>query len=186
MQWLTCELEAIWLNNLCFIWTLHWTLRTSLCNCMLQTSLTISFFRILLFCFVLVLCFSLWFWFSMFAAAMLWQSNYAILVLLVYWWIVCLYDFCVCFILSGAIEMSTWVLILWGVASFGVLQTSSRSRTRFYVSPVWTIYFSRIFLLLLRKNHQCAVRARSGVASHLSTTPRWGNPAKCFSQPHNK
>ena len=184
MQWLTCELEAIWLNNLCFIWTLNWTLRTSLCNCMLQISLTISFFRILLFCFVL--CFSLWFWFSMFAAAMLWQSNYAVLVLLVYWWIVCLYDFCVCFILSATIEMSTWVLILWGVVSFWVLQTSSRNRTRFYVSPVWSICFSPIFLLLLRESDQCAVRARLGVAGHLSTTPRWGNPAKCLSQPHNK
>ena len=29
-------------------------------------------------------------------------------------------------------------------------------------------------------------RARLGVASHLSTTPRWGNPANCLSQRHNK
>ena len=31
-----------------------------------------------------------------------------------------------------------------------------------------------------------AIRARLGVARHLSTTPRWGNPAKCLSQRHNK
>ena len=30
------------------------------------------------------------------------------------------------------------------------------------------------------------MQARLGVASHLSTTPRWGNPAKCLSQRHNK
>ena len=46
--------------------------------------------------------------------------------------------------------------------------------------------FSRIFILLSRESDQWAVRARLGVASHLSTTPRWGNPAKCLSQRHNK
>ena len=45
---------------------------------------------------------------------------------------------------------------------------------------------SCIFVLLSRKSDQCAIQARLGVASHLSTTPRWGNPAKCFSQRHNK
>ena len=43
-----------------------------------------------------------------------------------------------------------------------------------------------IFILLSRESDQCAIRARLGVAGHLSTTPRWGNPVKCFSQRHNK
>ena len=42
------------------------------------------------------------------------------------------------------------------------------------------------FILLLRESDQCVIRARLGVASHLSTTPRWRNPAKCPSQRHNK
>ena len=46
--------------------------------------------------------------------------------------------------------------------------------------------FSCIFILLSRESYQCAIRARLGVASHLSTTPRWGNPTKCLSQRHNK
>ena len=51
--------------------------------------------------------------------------------------------------------------------------------------------FSCIFILdfeksLSRESDQCAIRARLGVAGHLSTTPRWGNPAKCLSQRHNK
>ena len=46
--------------------------------------------------------------------------------------------------------------------------------------------FSCIFILLSRARDQCAVRARLGVAGHLSTTPRWGNSAKCCSQRHNK
>ena len=45
---------------------------------------------------------------------------------------------------------------------------------------------SCIFILLSRESDQCAVRARFGVAGHLSTTPRWGNPVKCLSQRHNK
>ena len=47
-------------------------------------------------------------------------------------------------------------------------------------------FFSCIFILLSRESDQCAIRARFGVAGHLSTTPRWGNPAKCLSQRHNK
>ena len=35
--------------------------------------------------------------------------------------------------------------------------------------------------LLPRESDQCAIRARLGVANHLSTTPRLGNPAKCLS-----
>ena len=46
--------------------------------------------------------------------------------------------------------------------------------------------FSCIFILLSRENYQCAIPARLGVASHLATTPRWGNPAECHSQRHNK
>ena len=42
------------------------------------------------------------------------------------------------------------------------------------------IYFSCIFILLSRESDQCAIRARLGVARHLSTTPWWGNPAKCL------
>ena len=45
---------------------------------------------------------------------------------------------------------------------------------------------SCIFILLSRESDQCAIRARLGVAGHLSTTSRWGNPAKCLSQRHNK
>ena len=43
-----------------------------------------------------------------------------------------------------------------------------------------------LFIFLSRESDQCAIRARLGVAGHLSTTPRWGNPAKCLSQRHNK
>ena len=50
---------------------------------------------------------------------------------------------------------------------------------------IYVILFSCIFILLSLESDQCAIRARLGVASHLSTTPRWGNPAKCFSQWHN-
>ena len=54
--------------------------------------------------------------------------------------------------------------------------------------PLFLFYFlfSCIFILLSRESDQCAIRARLGVAGHLSTTPRWGNPAKCLSQRHNK
>ena len=45
---------------------------------------------------------------------------------------------------------------------------------------------SCIFILLSRESDQCATKARLGVAGHLLTTPRWGNPAKCLSQRHNK
>ena len=40
--------------------------------------------------------------------------------------------------------------------------------------------FGCIFILLSRESDQCAIRARLGVAGHLSTTPRWGNPVKCL------
>ena len=48
------------------------------------------------------------------------------------------------------------------------------------------VYFDCIFTLLSRESDQCAIRACLEVAGHLSTTPRWGNPARCLSQRHNK
>ena len=49
---------------------------------------------------------------------------------------------------------------------------------------VFIYLFNCIFILLLRESDQCATRARLGVASHLSITPKWENPAKCLSQRH--
>ena len=46
--------------------------------------------------------------------------------------------------------------------------------------------FCRIFVHLSQESNQCAIRAHLGVASYLSTTPTWGNPAKCLSQRHSK
>ena len=54
------------------------------------------------------------------------------------------------------------------------------------VSWVIIIIIIDIFILLSRESDQCAVRARLGAAGHLSTTLRWGNPAKCLSRRHNK
>ena len=42
--------------------------------------------------------------------------------------------------------------------------------------------FSCIFILISRVSDQSAIRARLGVAGHLSTTPRLGNTVKCLSQ----
>ena len=44
--------------------------------------------------------------------------------------------------------------------------------------------FNCIFILLSRESDQCAIPAHLGVASHLSTTPRWGNLTKCLPQRH--
>ena len=41
-------------------------------------------------------------------------------------------------------------------------------------------FFIGIFILLSRESDQCAVRARLGVAGHLSTTLRWGIPLGAF------
>ena len=87
----------------------------------------------------------------------------------------------------------------WG-ASVKTLRTAALSlinSTAEYCAPVWcrsahtrlidsVLFVSCIFILLSRESDQCAIRARLGVADHLSTTPRWGNPAKCLSQRHNK
>ena len=45
------------------------------------------------------------------------------------------------------------------------------------------IYYWHIYPPITRKRRS-AVRARLGVAGHLSTTLRWGNPVKCLSQRH--
>ena len=60
------------------------------------------------------------------------------------------------------------------------------STTDLAPTALYLFFFSCIFILISRESDQCAIRARLGVASHLSTTPRWGNPAKCLSQRHNK
>ena len=47
-----------------------------------------------------------------------------------------------------------------------------------------------IVVAYLSSYHEKAInmlkRARLGVAGHLSTTPKWENPAKCLFQLHNK
>ena len=60
------------------------------------------------------------------------------------------------------------------------------SAQRRYFLFICFILFGCIFILLSRESDQCAIRARLGVAGHLSTTPRWGNPVKCLSQRHKK
>ena len=46
-----------------------------------------------------------------------------------------------------------------------------------------------LHILLSRESNQCSLQARLGVASHLSTTPRWGNfanlPSAQFYHQHN-
>ena len=67
---------------------------------------------------------------------------------------------------------------------FQPVYVKNNSAGKFFHSIFFT--FSYIFILLSRESNQCAIRARLGVASHLFTTPRWGNPAKCLSKRHNK
>ena len=42
-----------------------------------------------------------------------------------------------------------------------------------------------VFSVLSRESDHSAERTHSGVASHLSTTLRWVNPAKAFPIPNN-
>ena len=42
------------------------------------------------------------------------------------------------------------------------------------------IDFGCIFIFLSQESNQCAIRARLGVARHMSTTPRWGIPLSAF------
>ena len=42
-------------------------------------------------------------------------------------------------------------------------------------------YFIIGIFILSRESDQCAIRARLGVAGHLSTPPKWWNSAKCLS-----
>ena len=53
------------------------------------------------------------------------------------------------------------------------------------VTFFFNFYYWHIYSPLTRKRRS-AVRARLGVAGHLSTTLRWGNSVKCLSQRHNK
>ena len=52
------------------------------------------------------------------------------------------------------------------------------------------LYFSYLYfvayILLSRESNQCVIRAHLGVVGRLSTTPRWGNPARCLSQQRNE
>ena len=51
-------------------------------------------------------------------------------------------------------------------------------------SSFFYYYYWHIYPPITRKRRSAA-RARLGVAGHLSTTLRWGNPVKCLSQRHN-
>ena len=66
------------------------------------------------------------------------------------------------------------------------IKTSIKFNVINYILLKWhnfdLIVVSGIFILLSRESDQCAIQARLGVASHLSTTPRWGNSIKCLSQ----
>ena len=68
--------------------------------------------------------------------------------------------------------------------SKGLCTIMSRPTTMAFI--FYLFLFSCIFILLSRESDQCAIRARLGDAGHLSTTPKWGSPAKCLSQQHNK
>ena len=68
------------------------------------------------------------------------------------------------------------VNLLWRI-----VHVANPLATRLTYGKIDTFFFSSIFILLSRESDQCATRARLGVASHLSTTPRWGNPANCLS-----
>ena len=70
--------------------------------------------------------------------------------------------------------------------AFVIIIERRKLKTSYRYSIIYLFYFCGIFILLSRENDQCAIRARSGVASHLFTTPTWGNPAKCLSHRHNK
>ena len=70
--------------------------------------------------------------------------------------------------------------------AFVIIIKRRKLKTSYRYSIIYLFYFCGIFILLSRESNQCAIRARSGVASHLFTTPTWGNPAKCLSHRHNK
>ena len=57
-----------------------------------------------------------------------------------------------------------------------IFKKISRNGAKFCICILLHIYPPK------RESDQCAIRARLGVTSHLSTTPRWRNSAKCFSQ----
>ena len=80
--------------------------------------------------------------------------------------------------------LKAWISDFQSFLSRGPLTVPLKERGPYTIFNVF-ILFSCIFILLSRESDQCAIRARVGVASHLSTTPRWSNPAKCPSQRHN-
>ena len=47
-------------------------------------------------------------------------------------------------------------------------------------------YYYLHFYPPITRKRRSAIRARLGVAGHLSATLGWGNPVKCLSQRHNK
>ena len=56
-----------------------------------------------------------------------------------------------------------------------------------YTLGVFYFVFTVVaYLFYHEKAIKALQRARLGVAHHLYTTPRWGNPVKCSSQWHNK
>ena len=79
-------------------------------------------------------------------------------------------------IVGGKLDICRMTVFLCSSLDFG------RKYILFFV-------FCCIFILLSRESDQCAMRARLGVASHLSllsTTPRWENPATHLSQQNNE
>ena len=69
-----------------------------------------------------------------------------------------------------------------------IIKNGKMSLLPFQMSNLSMLYLYLVAYLFSyhEESDQCAIRARLGVASHLCTTPRWGNPAKCLSQRHNK
>ena len=59
-------------------------------------------------------------------------------------------------------------------------QFTSRTIQQETFAFAFFLKFSCIFILLSRESDQCAIQARLGVASHLSTTLRWGIPLSAF------
>ena len=78
------------------------------------------------------------------------------------------------------------ILMMRKITQTKSLGPSSSAKRSFFIHKTIVFAFSCIFILLSGASDQCAIQARLGVAGHLSTTPRWENPAKCVSQRHNK
>ena len=61
----------------------------------------------------------------------------------------------------------------------GMQARLKRINTAAVFIPFFFYYYWHIYPPITRKRRS-AVRARLGVAGYLSTTLRWGNPAKCL------